>query len=264
MMRSLSFQSVSDALLNIIPGRTGTVNIMGKNCEIKASEPKTEETYQQPSPHFHQHQQHHHPHHNQPPHQSSQQGGSGGIGNHTPHRLVLSANGAVIHPMTDNQSGASSSQPQHGVNYSGGGEGTEQHQGGGGGGGIGVPLYSHSTITRTTAGPILAADGSTQDGGTTNVYIQNNYYTLPPGTQLAPSHPLNNTSPTMETLQQREEELMNCGGTVTYTSVTPSTNASSSGADTHAPFEYPGNMLQPAYPGREVENSVSNINNNIH
>ena len=263
MMRSLSFQSVSDALLNIIPGRTGTVNIMGKNCEIKASEPKTEETYQQPSPHFHQHQQHHHPHHNQPSHQLSQQGGSGGS-NHTPHRLVLSANGAVIHPITDNQSGASSSQPQHGVNYSGGGEGTEQHQGGGGGGGIGVPLYSHSTITRTTAGPILAADGSTQDGGTTNVYIQNNYYTLPPGTQLAPSHPLNNTSPTMETLQQREEELMNCGGTVTYTSVTPSTNASSSGADTHAPFEYPGNMLQPAYPGREVENSVSNINNNIH
>lgn len=204
-------ESVSDAFLNIIPGRTGTVNMFGKNCEIKASEPKTEEFYHQ--------QPHLHPHHQNQQHQS----------HYTPHRMVFGANGPAIHPIT-NQSGG----PSPHLNYPG------QEQG------AGVPLYSHSTITRTTAGPILSADGSPQEG-TSNVYIQNNFYTLPPGTQLSPSHPLN-ASPTMETLQMREEKLMNGGATVTYTHQ-PTSNAG------HAPFAYSGEVLQPAYPGPEVENS---------
>jgi len=220
-------ESVANALLNVIPGRTGTVNIFGKNCEIKASEPKTEESYHQ-QPHVHHH---HHNVQHQPSHQW-------GDNNYTPHRLVFGANGAAIHPIK-NQSGVTPPPPlQTPV-------GAEQ--------GVGVPLYSHSTITRTTAGPILSVDGSPQEG-MANVYIQNNFYTLPPGTQLSPSHPLN-ASPTMETLQLREEELANGGGTVTYTHQQSTLNP---GASSHAPFAYPGEALQPAYPGPEVDNSVGN------
>ncbi len=216
----------------MIPGRTGTVNIFGKNCEIKASEPKTEESYHQQPHGVHTH------HHHNVQHQPSQWPDN----NYTPHRLVFGANGAAIHPIK-NQSGVATPPPlQTPV-------GAEQ--------GVGVPLYSHSTITRTTAGPILSVDG-TQQEGLANVYIQNNFYTLPPGTQLSPSHPLN-ASPTMETLQLREEELANGGGTVTYTHQQSTLNA---GVASHAPFAYPGEalqpMLQPAYPGPEVENSADN------
>ena len=35
-------QDVALSLLTTIPGRTGTVNIMGKSCEVKASEPKAD------------------------------------------------------------------------------------------------------------------------------------------------------------------------------------------------------------------------------
>lgn len=231
--RSFLSQSVSNALLNVIPGRTGTVNIFGKNCEIKASEPKTEESYHHPQPHLHHH--HHHNHTNQQ-HQSSQWGD-----NYTPHRLVFGANGAAIHPITNQSGGPPLRTPQN-LNY----PGAEQ--------GVGVPLYSHSTITRTTAGPIVSVDGTPQEG-TANVYIQNNFYTLPPWTQLSPSHPLN-APPTMETLQLREEELVNGGGTVTYTHQQSTLNPVTSG---HAPFAYPGEALQPAYPGPEVENSAGSI-----
>jgi len=220
-------ESVSNALLNVVPGRTGTINIFGKNCEIKASEPKTEETCH-PQPHLH----HHHNHNQQ--HQSSQWSD-----NYSPHRLVLGANGAAIHPIA-NQSGGHARRTQN-LNY----PGSEP--------GVGVPLYSHSTITRTTAGPILSVDGTAQEG-TANVYIQNNFYTLPPGTKLSPSHPLN-APPTMETLQMREEEFVNGGGTVTYTHQQSTLNPVTSG---HAPFAYPGEALQPAYPGPEVENSAGN------
>ena len=209
----------------MIPGRTGQVKIFGKNCEIKASEPKTEESYHQQQPHLHNH------------HQSSAQWG--GDNNYTAHQLVFGANGATIHPIK-NQSGVAGPQTLQTPVV-----GAEQ--------GIGVPLYSHSTITRTTAGPILSVDGSPQEG-VANVYIQNNFYTLPPGTQLSPSHPLN-AAPTMETLQLREEEFVNGGGTVTYTHQQSTLNA---GAPSHAPFAYPGESLQPAYPGPEVENSVGN------
>ena len=198
----------------MIPGRTGTVNIFGKNCDIKASEPKTEESYQQP----HVHNLHHH----YLQHPTSQWGDN----NYTPHQLVFGANGvAAIHPIK-NQSGTPPLQTPVGA---------EQ--------GVGVPLYSHSTITRTAAGPILSVDGTPQEG-MANVYIQNNFYTLPPGTQLSPSHPLN-ASPTMETLQLREEELANGGGTVTYTHQQSTLNP---GAVSMA--------LQPAYPGPEVDNSA--------
>jgi len=222
-------ESVANALLNVIPGRTGTINIFGKNCEIKASEPKTEESYHQ-QPHVHNH--HHHNLQHQTPHQW-------GENNYTPHRLVFSANGAAIHPIT-NQSGVANPPPPLQTPV-----GAEQ--------GVGAPLYSHSTITRTTAGPILSVDGIPQEG-MANVYIQNNFYTLPPGTQLSPSHPLN-ASPTMETLQLREEELANGGGTVTYTHQQSTLNP---GAASHAPFAYPGEALQPAYPGPEVGNSSGN------
>jgi len=231
-------ESVANRLLNVIPGRTGTINIFGKNCEIKASEPKTEESYHQP--HLHSH----HLHSQQL--QSSQWGDN----NYTPHQLVFGANGAAIHPIT-NQSGVQvgpsppplQTPPTQNVNYPVGA--VEQ--------GVGMPLYSHSTITRTTAGPILSVDGAPQEG-MANVYIQNNFYTLPPGTQLSPSHPLN-ASPTMETLQMREEEFANGGGTVTYTHQQSTLNPA---ASSHAPFAYPGEALQPAYPGPEVENSAGN------
>jgi len=36
-------QQVTDALLNNIPGKTGVLNIFGKSCEIKASEPKVDD-----------------------------------------------------------------------------------------------------------------------------------------------------------------------------------------------------------------------------
>ena len=93
---------------------------------------------------------------NHPHHQSSAQWGDN---NYTPHQLVFGANGATIHPIK-NQSGVAGPQTLQTPVV-----GAEQ--------GIGVPLYSHSTITRTTAGPILSVDGSPQEG-VSNVYIQNN------------------------------------------------------------------------------------------
>jgi hypothetical protein len=45
-------------------------------------------------------------------------------------------------------------------------------------------IYSHSTITRT-AGPITNAEGIGGEGGQQpSVYIQNNYYTLQPGQEI--------------------------------------------------------------------------------
>ena len=210
---------MANALLNVIPGRTGQVNIFGKNCEIKASEPKTEESYHQQS---HVHSHHNHTQQNQ----SSQWSDS-----YTPNRLVFGANGASIHPITSQSGGPSSLQPPQSINY----PGVEQ--------GASMPLYSHSTITRTTTGPIVSVDGTTKEG-TANIYIQNNFYTLPPGTKFSPSHPLN-ASPTMETLQMREEEFANSGTSVTYTHQQMNLNPVASSHATH------NISLQHAYPGPE-------------
>lgn len=260
--------NVSAALLTTIPGRTGMVNILGKNCELKASEPKSAEAAQyahstinlpppQPyhsQPHNSQYNQHmNNMFQQQQPQQQQQQQWS--APNQMPQRMGFNATGA------SNNASGSLHNPLH----------VDQtmpippkfvgHKA------TGVPIYSHSTIVRTMAGP----DGASHDGGAVaNVYIQNNFYTLPPGLELAPTHALT-AQPKPEVLQAQQVELMNSGiagamaglgktGTVMaapqpatvimapqYT--TPATGAYSSSPTSGA---YSSSALQPSYPGPDA------------
>jgi hypothetical protein len=91
-----------------------------------------------------------------------------------------------------------------------------------------VSIYSHSTITSTTVGP----NGTSQDG--TTIYIQNNFYILPPGgTALSiPTHAL---TPGQLQAKQTAEFVQNGG----IASLVRS-----------APPQYPvSSLLQPSYPG---------------
>ena len=188
-------EDVALSLLNVIPGRTGRVAMLGKMCEIKASEPKTMDAmdpYDQYSPH---------------------RPGPGG--------------GWMPQRMYNNGGYYQHSQQQHNMmqmppplmmqpnynNYQTGPDGNPA-------------IYSHSTITRT-AGPITNADGiAGGEGGQPSVYIQNNYYTLPPGADI-PSN-----------VQQPNGGAGDAhGGGESY-------------QEQHAPYAYPGGAAwEPSYPG---------------
>ena len=181
------------------------ITILGKECEVKASEPKTHQdefadrrdayNYGKPRPMIvnsklpslqssssSSHQglfdlmpSNHQP--TQPPPQkvssmfannSSSGSGFGGGGNTFPHQLHVNQ-ALLIPPNIDN---------------------------GGGRGGGGVSIYSHSTITRSSN-----ITGASQNGDT--VYIQNNFYLLPPGTAMTvPPNHANTISP--EQLQAKQ------------------------------------------------------------
>lgn len=200
-------KNVASCFLNKVPGRSGVITILGKECEVKASEPKTHQDafladkrdayhYGKPRPMIvnsklpslqqsssssaqqgwfdlmpSNHQS------TQPLPQkvtsmfanSSSENGFGGGGNTFPHQLHVNQ-ALLIPPTIDN---------------------------GGGRGGGGVPIYSHSTITRSSN-----ITGASQDGFTT-VYIQNNFYLLPPGTAMTvPPNHSNTISP--ERLQAKQ------------------------------------------------------------
>ena len=222
-------QTVAASLLKIIPGRTGVVNILGKNCELKASEPKSaQEMYEQSL----MHQQYHHsqvppPHHHQGVQyngggsswQSSYSSGSANTAaNQTSQqRVVFGANG-ISSGVNDDPLQVPQTMPipsNFKVTHT-----TSQGVGSQGVGSQGVPTYSHSTITRTTT-----------DEGTTNVYIQNNFYTLPPGT-IPKDY---GSGPSPEVLQAQQLEAVKTPGgldSLTNPKVAPQYQS-----------------LQPSYPG---------------
>jgi hypothetical protein len=201
-------KNVASCFLNKIPGRSGVITILGKECEVKASEPKTHQdefadrrdayNYAKPRPMIvtsklpslqssssssHQGWFDLMPSNNQPtqppPHKNSSMfennsrsgSGFGGGGNTFPHQLHVNQ-ALLIPPNIDN---------------------------GGGRGGGGVSIYSHSTITRSSTS---TTTGPSRDGDTT-VYIQNNFYLIPPGTAMTvPPNHANTISP--EQLQAKQ------------------------------------------------------------
>lgn len=232
------------SLLNTIPGRTGVVNILGKNCELKASEPKEEAPAQYTRPNFPPPRGW-----NELPYLQQQQqilygagpggrqggagvGGAAALGHHQP--LQGSANCAEV---------------------AAGSEGV----------GRGVPIYSHSTITRTSgAVPPPAVTASSTDGSSSPanaVIITNNFYTLPPGADLPPGTQLlsgaSGGGPTPEALVQAQRtELLQGGGDVTAVTATLGGRAQGalmpSGSPPYAAASatsYPPPALQPSYPG---------------
>lgn len=221
------------------------VNIMGKNCEIKASEPKTEEAAQYarssinlPPPH---HQQHYH-------HQQQQQQG---WSNHQqmqpqPQRMVFgSGGGAATHPLMQ----VNQTMPVP-PNFNCGAPAGAEANGG-------EPIYSHSTITRTTAGPTVSADGASHEGAS-NVYIQNNFYTLPPGAELPPSHAMNvATGPTPEALQAQQTELVQNGGAMSLGQTTVAPVAAPMAGVAPQYTAYAPSALQPSYPGPDVDGTMA-------
>ena len=270
--------NVAAALLRVIPGRTGIVNILGKNCEIKASEPKTHaedvryEAYMDAMnnnmrPYHHAYHNHHH--HSQMSQQQQQQqyNGSGNNQMSQSQRVVFgnpsgggSAGGATTtgnyvsattttnntnHPLQVKQT-----MPIHpNFNNNGGGGGVDSSQSSSN---QGVPIYSHSTITRTTAAPTVSADGTTHES-ISNVYIQNNFYTLPPGTDAAALK--NGGGPTPEALQAQQTELVQTGGTMALSQAVAGT--------TIAPT-YVSSSLQPTHPGSELDNRGQQVHQQNH
>ena len=107
-----------------------------------------------------------------------------------------------------------------------------------GGAEAGVTIYSHSTITRTTAGPVVLADGTTSEGAA-NVYVQNNFYTLPPGTEIPASV---SVTPSPEALLAHQTELVQKGGVSSLgqaVQIQPSYSTASGGEV--------GSAVQPSY-----------------
>ena len=132
-------------LLNVIPGRTGRVAMNGKMCEIKASEPKTEEVSQ-----YNEY------------HRRSYPNGPNMMGGHHPHSHHVGSRGYPgpyythhHHPPPPMISGM----PYNSFTPEGN-----------------PAIYSHSTVTRANGSEGGGAEGG---GGQPSVYIQNNYYTLP-------------------------------------------------------------------------------------
>ena len=218
---------------------------MGKNCEVKASEPKTAEAAQYahstinlPPPHHHQAPA--------PQGWANQQV--------TQQRMVINGggSGAPVHPLQVPQTMPFPSTLNYGSPATGGAEARGAGSPSAGGG---VPIYSHSTITRTTAGPVVSADGSAHEGAA-NVYIQNNFYTLPPGSELPPSHTLNTSGPTPEALQAKQTEQLQKGGTMTLEQTVTAATSQAVAAAAAPPQQYAAttyapapSALQPMYPG---------------
>ena len=187
-------EDVALSLLNVIPGRTGRVAMLGKMCEIKASEPKTMEM----DPYADQY----HINPNMSPHRPVTQGG---WMNHQ--RIYNNGYYPQQQPMMAQMPPPQIMQPNY--NYGTGPDGNPA-------------IYSHSTVTRT-AGPINNADGVAggEGGAQPSVYLQNNYYTLPPGDNPPNSSP---------------EATISTGG--------------EDGYQQHAPFAYSGGAAwEPSYPG---------------
>lgn len=196
-------EDVALSLLNVIPGRTGRVAMLGKMCEIKASEPKTMEMDPYDQYGMNPHRQGW-----MNPQQQQQ------------HRMYN--NGYYPHqqPMMHMPPPQQLMQPNYN-NYATGPDGNPA-------------IYSHSTITRT-AGPITNADGiGGGDGGQQpSVYIQNNYYTLPPGADI-PGNVLQQ--------QQQQQQPLSGENTVSFDG--------DNEYQQHAPYAYPGGAAwEPSYPG---------------
>ena len=276
------------------------VNILGKNCEVKASEPKTAEAAHYAhstinlahNPHQQQQQQQQYGQMSQqyghPTNPQGTTGVGGGVGGgggwnqipQQPQRLVFNGAGSVqmqqgpggvgvgvggsgSHPLQVSQT--MSVPPNFGATNNGGAliVGAENGP---------TPIYSHSTITRTTAGPVISPDGTTTDGAA-NVYIQNNFYILPPGTTTADgvvssplSHHATNAVVTPEALQAQQTEMIQSGVdamslTQTATAVAvaaagvPGTAAATVVQQHQHQTQYTNNAysapsaLQPSYPG---------------
>lgn len=213
--------NVASSFLNKIPGRTGVITILGKECEVKASEPKSTDSadrrdgyygksrpvFNPKSPHQHSSQGwfDHNP--DQPSKQKLNMVFANGGGGGTTIPQQLHVNQALLVPPNFNPTT----------------RGGTDHDGNGG-----VSVYSHSTITSTTVGP-----SGTSQGGTT-LYIQNNFYILPPGGTASPI-PTNALTPEQLQAKQTAEFVQNCG----IASLVPS-----------APPQYPvSSSLQPSYPG---------------
>ena len=194
-------QGVAASILNTIPGRTGVVKIMGKDCEVKASEPKPAN-----APH---HARHFKPPYNRsPPHGWSNDMplfGPGGGGTTIPHQLHVDQT-LLVPPNFI-------SSPRGGADGGGRGE---------------VSIYSHSTITRTTTGP----GGASHDGAATAVYIQNNFYSLPPGGTVPPTYE------TPEQLQEKQKFFVQNGDVAALGRFSPLLYTVPSSS-----------ALQPSYPG---------------
>jgi hypothetical protein len=177
---------------------------MGKDCEVKASEPKLAEAPHRTRPMFN----------TKPPYYQSPQVwsndmplfGPGGGGTTIPHPLHVDQTLLVPPNFISTPRGGAS----------GGGRG-------------GVSIYSHSTITRTTSGP----SGSSHDGAVTaTVYIQNNFYLLPPGGTVPPTYL------TPEQLQERQKIFVQNGDVAALGRISP------------LMYTVPSSSaLQPSYPG---------------
>ena len=154
--------------------RTGVVNIFGKNCEVKASEPKTAEAL------FLAHAAMNVSPQSQAPNQAY-----GWTQVNQPQRFVFHG---LQPPASTHLQVAQSIPPIYGGP-------TDQGA---------ASIYSHSTITKTTAGP----PGSNPNGAGI-VYIQNNFYTLPHGTEAPRSA---NVTATPEFITQQQTHIIQSVG----------------------------------------------------
>lgn len=155
--------------------RTGVVNMFGKNCEVKASEPKTAEAL------FLAHTAMNVTLQSQAP--NSQAYGWTQV--NQPRRFVYHG---LQPPASTHLQVAQTIPPIYG----------------GPAGQGGASIYSHSTITKTTAGP----PGRDPEGAGI-VYIQNNFYTLPPGAEAPRSA---NVTATPEFITQQQTHIIQSVG----------------------------------------------------
>lgn len=155
--------------------RTGVVNMFGKNCEVKASEPKTAEAL------FLAHTAMNVSLQSQAP--NSQAYGWTQV--NQPQRFVYHG---LQPPASTHLQVAQTIPPIYGG---------PADQGG-------ASIYSHSTITKTTAGP----PGRDPEGAGI-VYIQNNFYTLPPGAEAPRSA---NVTATPEFITQQQTHIIQSVG----------------------------------------------------
>ena len=211
-------KNVASCFLNKVPGRSGVITILGKECEVKASEPKTHQdefadrsrdayNYGKPRPMIVNSKL---PSLQQSSSSSSHPGWFDLMpSTHQPTLQTQSPQQKNSSMFANNSSGSGFG---GGGNTLPGGGNTFPHQlhvnqallipptidNGGGRGSGGVSIYSHSTITRSSNNT-----GASQEDGDTTVYIQNNFYLLPPGSAMTvPPNHANTVSP--ERLQAKQ------------------------------------------------------------